>query len=356
MAQLLINSDVYKLLVILLLSFAVNGQNLIPNPGFEKTTGCPGAFVFLKNVEFWTKLDNHYGTPDQYYTECPYNGKNNPMHPGQYAFEGKGHGGQFCGGNNLREYMTTPLTEPMVKDSIYELSFYVMPATGYGTFIDSYGVHFSKEAPTGTNDRSLAVIELEEHIGNARGCLINDTVNWTQIKGTYKAKGGERFATFGNFRSDASTKMELYKSNAIVPSRSYMLIDGVNLDFVTDETISDTVVNLVKDRELVVKDIFETTKRSIKISIWDHVQEDGDLVHLLWNDELIVENHLIKKQRYQFELSIEPGEHLLKLHALNLGSIPPNTAAIRISDGKKQKTFILSSDLGTTECLKILVE
>ena len=30
----------------------------------------------------------------------------------------------------------------MVKDSTYHISFYVLPASGYGQAIDSYGVHF----------------------------------------------------------------------------------------------------------------------------------------------------------------------------------------------------------------------
>lgn len=330
-------------------------QNIIPNPGFEKTTGCPGAFVFLKNVDDWCKLEDHRGTPDQYYADCEYNGKDNPMHPGQYAYEGKGHAGSFCFGSNLREYMTTPLTEPMVRDSIYNIEFYILPATGYGTFIDSYGVHFSGDAPSGGNDRSLAVVPLEEHVGNQIGRMIDDTVNWTKISGTYKARGGEQYATFGNFRSDGETNSRLFNVNTIVPGRSYMLIDGVDLRFASDTVPEENPV-LKDEREHVVRSVFITEQRTITIAIWDHVQEDGDLVHLYFGDKILLENHLITKKKKQIELDVLPGEYLLNLHALNLGSIPPNTAAIRIADGRKRKTFVLSSDMNTSECIRVVVE
>lgn len=359
-------------IILILLSFEVQSQNLIPNSGFEETTGCPGASVFLKNVKYWSKIDNHYGTPDQFYMDCSYNGLNNSMAHGQHPFAGKGFAGSFCYGSNLREYMKVPLNAPMIKDSVYYIEFYVLPATGYGTFIDSYGVHFSEEAPQGRDERSLSFVPLEEHIGNPCDYLITDTINWTKISGMYTAKGGETFATFGNFKPDSYTKNELFKKNAIVTGRSYMLLDGISVDYasqieedtstvvaVTEEVIDsisivDTVVPY--DRKLIVRDEFKATSRTIRITIWDHVQQDGDSINLILNDEIVLDHFAIKKKKYKLELKLKPGENQIKLHALNLGHIPPNTASIRISDGKNKRTFILRSDLGTTECLRVWVE
>lgn len=346
-------------LAILLFSFNTHSQELIPNSGFEETTGCPGASVFLKHVDYWEKIDNHRGTPDQYYADCSYNGLNNPMAPGQRAYAGKGFAGSFCFGSNLREYMKVPLNVPMLKDSVYKIEFYVLPATGYGTFIDSYGVHFSAEAPKGPGDLSLATVPLKEHVGNPQGKLIKDTVNWTKISGTYKAKGGEKYATFGNFRLDRATKHKLFKQNSIVAGRAYILIDGVSLDFAnkeeeTPEEHPDTLI--VEERELVVKNEFRTVKRKVKITIWDHVKEDKDSVNLYLNDGILLDHYPISKKKHKIKLELEEGKHLLKLHALNLGDIPPNTATIKVSDGTHKETFILRSGLDRTECLQILVE
>lgn len=363
--------SIMKPISILLLILAIcapnaQSQNLIPNPSFEETTGCPGASVFLKNTNHWHRIENHYGSPDQYYGDCSYNGVVNPMAPGQKPYEGVGYAGQFCFGDKLREYMTVKLCEPMVKDSNYSIEFFIMPAAGYGTAIDSYGVHFSAAEPKGSSDRSLAVLELEEHIGNPKGNLINDTVNWTPIKGVYRAKGGERYATFGNFRADANCANEVMKEICIRSDRSYMLIDGVE---VVDASLKEDVLELVNpiehvtldtnnlnERELVVRYLFETKKSKVELLFWDHLKQDGDIVNVMLNDSLLLDHYLITKQKNKIELSLEPGEYYLKLIAVNLGEIPPNTCSIRIFDSKKRRTFVLNSDMGKTESIKIIVE
>jgi len=343
--------------IIALLSFNSFSQELIPNSGFEEITGCPGSSVFLKNVKYWSKIDNHRGTPDQYYADCSYNGLNNPMAPGQRSFEGKGFAGSFCYGSGLREYMKVPLNSVMIKDSVYKIEFYVLPATGYGTFIDSYGVHFSIDPPKGKDQMSLEVVPFKEHVGNPQGQLITDTVNWTKISGIYKAQGGEKYATFGNFKSDLNTEQKFFKKNAIVGGRSYILIDGVILDFASKKNSvphSEKANN--EERTLVIENDFVTTKRTVSITIWDHMQEDKDSVNLYLNDDILLDHFPILKKKHKITLRLEPGEHLIKLHALNLGTIPPNTAAIKVSDGRQRETFVLSSDMDKTECLRILVE
>lgn len=342
-----------------------SGQNLINNPGFEEVTDCPSASAYLKNVTGWNGLLNHKGTPDQFYGDCEYNGLENSMARGQRPYDGIGYIGCFAFGDNLREYFTSTLLEPMVKDSIYSLEFYVLPASGYGTMINSFGVHFSREAPKGNND--LKVVPLEEHIGNPEGRIIKDTIHWTKISGSYTAKGGERYVSFGNFRSDANTQHFMIKENCIRNDRSYMLVDGVK---VVQGEFSDSPIiskqhdcNLQKDsntyideRPITLDKSFTTTKHKIRISIWDDKRMDGDSVHLLINDSLLLKNHLITKRPVYIELSLEPGEHLLKLVALNLGDIPPNTAAIKITDYSRQRTFVLKSDMISTEGIRIIIQ
>lgn len=339
-------------------------QNLIPNPGFEQVTGCPGASVFLKNVTAWHKIADHKGTPDQFYGDCAYNGLDNSMAPGQKPFDGKGYIGCFAYGSNLREYFTAELLKPMVQDSIYDIEFYVLPASGYGTMINSFGVHFSYREPKGKND--LKVVPLEEHVGNPSERIIHDTVNWTKISGKYKAKGGEYFITFGNFRTDIATKNLMIKENCIRSDRSYMLVDGVSVKPASTilhkpvthqqpcESIVDSTV-FIDERPLTLEKSFTTSKHRIRISIWDDKRLDGDSVHLLLNDSLLLKDYLLTKRQRYVEVALESGEHLLKLVALNLGEIPPNTAAIKITDFSQQRTYVLKSDMLTTEGIRIVV-
>jgi hypothetical protein len=41
------------------------------------------------------------------------------------------------------------------------------------------------------------------------------------------------------------------------------------------------------------------------------------------------------------------------MHAINLGTIPPNTASMEISDGKKRKDITVISDTGKSGALEI---
>ncbi len=342
-----------------------HSQNLFPNPGFEEVIGCPGASVFLQNVKAWHKISDHKGTPDQFYGDCDYNGLNNSMAPGQKPFDGIGYVGCFAYGSDLREYFTAELISPMLKDSVYEIEFYVLPASGYGTMINSFGVHFSYMEPRGNND--LKAIPLEEHVGNRSGRIISDTVNWTKISGKYKAKGGEYFVTFGNFRTDIATKSLMIKENCIRSDRSYMLVDGVSLKPASEavhepvthqqpcETDADSTV-FIDERPLTLEKSFTTSKHRIRISIWDDKRLDGDSVHLLLNDSLLLRDYLLTKGQKYVEVSLESGEYLLKLVALNLGEIPPNTAAIKITDFSQQRTYVLKSDMLTTEGIRIVVK
>lgn len=334
-------------------------QNLIPNPGFEEVTGCPGASVFLSNTKNWDRIKNHYGSPDQFYGDCAYNGIKNPIAKNQLPYEGKGYVGMFCYGDNLREYMIVELNEVLIKDSVYRLSFYILPSTGYGTMINSFGVHFSNNEIQGSGTTSLAVVSLEEHIGNDTSQIIQDTLQWTKIEGFYKARGGERFATFGNFKSDKQTKSKVIKPNAIRPDRSYMLVDGVSFQL---KSISDDVVQ--KDTSLYdssgkillkQKLVFETEKGKLKIAIWDNQKNDGDIVTLKLNDSTIIDNYKIKKKKKKFVFDLDKGTYLLRTDAINLGSIPPNTCTIKIDDGTKVKTVNLNSNFLESEYVKIIV-
>ena len=346
----------------LALSTLVLGQNLIPNPGFEEVTGCPGASVFLQNTNHWHRISNHFGTPDQFHADCDYNGLENPMAPGQRPYQGVGYAGHFCYGDGLREYMTVRMCEPMVRDSVYSIEFYVLPAAGYGTMINSYGVHFSGSEPTGAGGSSLAPLKLEEHVGFDKEGFIEDTIHWTKISGNYKAKGGERFATFGNFSDDSETNAYVLKKNCIRSDRSYMLIDGVS-NMLASQCEKEKEIAVEKDlqeqfvdRELDVRYEFKTNKSTLELLFWDHLREDGDVIVVYLNDTLLIDKHQISAKKHKLNIELEAGEYLLKMYAVNLGDIPPNTCSIRVSDKRTRRTFILNSDLGKTEAIRIVVE
>lgn len=111
-----------------------------------------------------------------------------------------------------------------------------------------------------------------------------------------------------------------------------------------DESIKRKTVNIKK-----------CTVKSYKITIqiWDNNKEDGDVVSLKLNNDWILTNFPLKKEKHTIQLSLKKQVNTLLLFAENLGSIPPNTAAISINDNVLVKTFILNSDMKSSEAIKI---
>ena len=130
------------------------------------------------------------------------------------------------------------------------------------------------------------------------------------------------------------------------------------LEIATDSIIS-IKKNSTKDitkRKIVSSKEWTVTNKKITLEIWDNNKEDGDIISLKFNNTWILSNFLLKKEKYKIELELSNTNNQLLLYAENLGSIPPNTAAISIDDNKLIRTFILNSDMSKSETIKIILE
>ena len=339
----------------LLGSVTCYAQNLVPNPGFESNTGCPGPSVFLQHTEHWSGIDNHGGTPDLYRSDCPYNRVGETqMAPGQYPREGKCFIGLFTRGDELREYCTVELLEPLVKGQTYLVEYWVRPATGYGTVINSFGLHFSMERVQGPSSRSLNHVPLVEHISNPTERMLSDTAAWTAISGKYTAEGGERYITLGNFRGDADTRGRVIKENCIRPDRSYLLIDQVSVKAEVSTPPNPPVATGTDTLSTTVVSKFVSDSPYLTVHIWDHKEIDGDIINILLNDRIVLRAYTIRRRKKKLKIPLAPGSNTLSLQALNLGSIPPNTAAITLSDSHHKRNFVLNSTLQQSEAIEIV--
>lgn len=94
-------------------------------------------------------------------------------------------------------------------------------------------------------------------------------------------------------------------------------------------------------------------EENLTLSVLDHRTYDQDTISLNLNGEWILENHPLTYKAHKIDITIDPSkENYLILHAVNLGKIPPNTAAIDIySEGKLQKRVVLNSDLNESEMI-----
>jgi len=125
----------------------------------------------------------------------------------------------------------------------------------------------------------------------------------------------------------------------------------------TDSIIS-AKKNSVKDitkRKVVSSKEWTVVNKKITLEIWDNNKEDGDIISLKFNDTWILSNFLLKKEKYKIELELKQTDNQLLMFAENLGSIPPNTAAVSIDDNILVRTFMLNSDMSKSESVKIIL-
>jgi gliding motility-associated-like protein len=214
--------------------FPLTGQNLVPNPGFDKLTNCPFEVGQIAFAEPWATASN--GTPDLYsncttitFFNVPFAGRYIDSY--QLPRSGAGFAGigiytnvNFTNGNS--EYIETPLISPLQKGKTYYLEFYVSPDVtpiSYWGFTDAVGLalsdtfYYKDLGPT-------EALPLNPVIEN-RGTVISDTAGWTRVSGCHTARGGERYAIIGNFRSTQETLVEFV--NPTYPFNSYFYVEDV---------------------------------------------------------------------------------------------------------------------------------
>lgn len=94
----------------------------------------------------------------------------------------------------------------------------------------------------------------------------------------------------------------------------------------------------------------------IKIKIWDHGRQDGDIVSIYLNGFTIISKHLLTYSKKQIEITLDPNKkNDLFLYAHNLGKYAPNTVSVEITDGTTSENILLNSDLKSCEAVLISV-
>lgn len=126
-----------------------------------------------------------------------------------------------------------------------------------------------------------------------------------------------------------------------------------NVLFKISYRLSESIPLHLSNRDVILKDTVEVTNKAITISIWDDSKIDNDVISIKINDEWIVKYLEAKAEKIKFKYFLTQPENYIILRADNIGTIPPNTTAINIHDGKNSRTIVLNSDMGTSEAIRI---
>lgn len=132
-------------------------------------------------------------------------------------------------------------------------------------------------------------------------------------------------------------------------------VEEINTVEVLKKIEEEQLTNLLKSRKSILSEEVEFEGDSIRISLYDNGEVDGDSVAIFLNGKTVIPAALLSSRAQTIYLSIE--EELpyyeISMMALNLGLFPPNTALMVVSDGKKTKEVYMSSNLTQNAVLRI---
>ncbi len=226
------------------------GQNLVPNPSFERYTNCPTSISQFDFASPWfTPTD---GTSDLF-SSCggPWSFMSTPTNMAgvQVPVTGQAYAGAAVWSvyglntNNTyrdyREYLEVPLLSPLFGGQRYQVSFYVSCAESRPYAIAEIGACLTP-GPLITNGfyRNFNVVPQVE---NPSTNMLASTNSWMLVQGTFVANGGEAYLTIGNFRTDANTTWTNHNPSAPAPDYAYYLFDDVSVVMLCDPLTNKTV-------------------------------------------------------------------------------------------------------------------
>ena len=97
------------------------------------------------------------------------------------------------------------------------------------------------------------------------------------------------------------------------------------------------------------KDIIKTipiTNENFKIDFYDNGEIDGDSISVFYNGRLVLSHQRLSDKPVSLKLMLDNDtqENLVTMYAENLGTIPPNTALMIVTDGDKRYEVRITSD------------
>lgn len=187
----------------------------------------------------------------------------------------------------------------------------------------------------------------------------------SSLNGRFIGKEGYKY-TCPDIVFDLSLNMEAGNQDSILTAlRNFKETHQVWSPSATDTLVAATVQQRKIENIVVNKEYTQRTKEiqneitvssdSVKVDFYDNGEIDGDSISVFFNDQLLGSNLLLSTKAIHLNLHLDTTRDYneVSMFANNLGSIPPNTALMLISDGTKRYEVRLSSNLEKNATVRI---
>jgi hypothetical protein len=115
----------------------------------------------------------------------------------------------------------------------------------------------------------------------------------------------------------------------------------------TEPVVSKPTDLQYKKRSSELIKTIEIDNNSFTVDLYDNGEIDGDSISLFFNGKLLLSHKRLSDKAIRLKLDVDParGVNELIMYAENLGTIPPNTALMVVTDGVNRYEVRISSDL-----------
>jgi hypothetical protein len=138
-------------------------------------------------------------------------------------------------------------------------------------------------------------------------------------------------------KKDSPIKKEVAKADPVVNTPADKKVDAKEV--IAAKPFEKRSANIIKTIEI--------EKETFKVDLYDNGDVDGDTISLFFNGKLVLAHKRLSDKALSINLDIDNARDIneLIMYAENLGSIPPNTAVMVVTDGENRYEVRIASDL-----------
>ena len=146
-------------------------------------------------------------------------------------------------------------------------------------------------------------------------------------------------------RMAPAKKTQIQKSENVESLVTTKDIPNQNVEKPTN--ISPAIQGFESRRKDIVKTI-DISQPTFKLDFYDNGEIDGDSITVFYNGKVVLSHQRLSDKAISLTLTIDKNapENIVTMYADNMGTIPPNTALMVVTDGGKRYEVRIESDYG----------
>jgi len=260
-------------LLLTLFSFGnLFAQNYVPNPSFDEMKGKK------PKLDPWRKVNtvDYFINSDNKSSRKRYNTRDDKNYTLRKPHSGSGYVG-IRTWPKYREYIQVELIDTLSRKKKYYFEMFIALSPYCSCYIKSFAASFYAKRPSYTSGNSIKTYPAQLMYINHKG--IRDNKDWVKISGVYKAIGGERYLTIGNFSEQFKLKRKTPFIFSFFKKReAYYYVDDVSL-YPLDENGEIQYVAPIID---TIDSINQVTTDSL--SLIDKINADSNKYVVFFNE------------------------------------------------------------------------